>query len=151
MVSRKKFKLKKNLIFTEIFFLDHSAVWKNAKFSHRIFFRENSSLVISIVKTLVSRYFCQKCVRVNFRNFHTVELKLRKSSLSLFWQKFHESNVPLKKLLKSWFDELLLVRDFSTTGFYIKITWILQSFIQNVVKPSISLKNRRLNWRNIAV
>ena len=46
-------------------------MWKNAKFSLiEIFFREISSLVTSLVKTLLSRNFCQKCVRVNFRNFH---------------------------------------------------------------------------------
>ena len=30
------------------------------------------SLLISLVKTSLSRNFCQKCVRVNFRNYHTV-------------------------------------------------------------------------------
>ena len=32
------------------------------------FFRE----ITSLVKTLLSRIFCQKRLRVNFRNFHTV-------------------------------------------------------------------------------
>ena len=35
-------------------------------------FRQNAYLVISLVKLLLSRNFCQKCVRVNSRNFHTV-------------------------------------------------------------------------------
>ena len=30
-------------------------------------------LVISLVKPLLSRIFCQKGVRINFRNFHTVQ------------------------------------------------------------------------------
>ena len=38
-----------------------------------IFFRQINYFVISLVlKPLLSRKFCQKCVRVNFRNFHTV-------------------------------------------------------------------------------
>ena len=35
-------------------------------------FRQFDSFVISLVQTLLSRNFCQKSVRVNFRNFHTV-------------------------------------------------------------------------------
>ena len=47
--------------------------------SHRNFFRQ-----ISSVKTLNSRNFCQKCVRVNFRNFHTVEVPKKLISRNLF-------------------------------------------------------------------
>ena len=38
------------------------------------FFREINSLVTSLskIKTLLSRNFCQKSVRENFRNFHIV-------------------------------------------------------------------------------
>ena len=35
-------------------------------------FREINSLVTYLVKSLLSRNFCQKCVRENSRNFHTV-------------------------------------------------------------------------------
>ena len=35
-------------------------------------FRENNSLVVSLFRPLLSRNFWQKCVRVKFRNFHTV-------------------------------------------------------------------------------
>ena len=35
-------------------------------------FRQITYLVISLVKLLISRNFCQKCVIVNSRNFHTV-------------------------------------------------------------------------------
>ena len=35
-------------------------------------FRQIDYLVISLVKPLISRNFCQKSLRVNFRNFHTV-------------------------------------------------------------------------------
>ena len=39
---------------------------------HRKKFRQISSIVTSLVKTLLSRNFCQKRVRVKFRNFHNV-------------------------------------------------------------------------------
>ena len=48
-------------------------VWKNEKFTlTQNFFRQINYLVILLVKSLFSRNFCQKRVRVNFRNFHTV-------------------------------------------------------------------------------
>ena len=39
--------------------------------------RQINSLVISLVKTLVSQNFCQKSVRVNFCNYHNTVWKLR--------------------------------------------------------------------------
>ena len=48
-------------------------MWKNEKFSlAEKKFRQNNYLVISLVKPLLWRNFCQKYVRENFRNFHTV-------------------------------------------------------------------------------
>ena len=49
-------------------------VWKKEKFSLTKFFREIISLVSTLakIKTLVSRIFCQKCVKVNSSDFHTV-------------------------------------------------------------------------------
>ena len=48
-------------------------LWKNEKFTlTKYLFRQINSLVISFLKPLISRNICQKCVRVNFRNFHTV-------------------------------------------------------------------------------
>ena len=48
-------------------------VWKYEKFTlTQMIFREINSLVSSFVKTLRSRNFCQKNVRVNFRTLHTV-------------------------------------------------------------------------------
>ena len=45
-------------------------------YSHRkFFFRQINYLVISLVKPSLWRNFCQKCVRVNFRNFHTVAFR----------------------------------------------------------------------------
>ena len=50
-------------------------VWKNEKFTlTQKFSRQISYLVILLVKSLLSRNFCQKRVRVNFRNFHTVHV-----------------------------------------------------------------------------
>ena len=48
-------------------------VWKNEKFglTEKIF-RQINSLVICLVKPLLSRNFCRKSVRLNFHNFHTV-------------------------------------------------------------------------------
>ena len=39
-------------------------------------FRQINSLVFSVVKTLLSRNFCQRSVTINFRNFHTVHTTL---------------------------------------------------------------------------
>jgi len=52
-------------------------VWKNEKFTlTEIKFRQINYLVNSLVKPLLSRNFCQKSVRENFRYFHTVFTKL---------------------------------------------------------------------------
>ena len=50
-----------------------STQWKNEKFSlTKWIFRQINSLVISLlVKTLLSRNFCQKCRRLNRGNFHS--------------------------------------------------------------------------------
>ena len=41
----------------------HTTVWKNEKFSlTKKIFRQSNALVISLIKTLLSRNFCQKCV-----------------------------------------------------------------------------------------
>ena len=57
-------------------FLYHRAMCtlrKNEKFTlTEIFFREINSLVICLVKPLLSRNFCRKSVRLKFHNFHTV-------------------------------------------------------------------------------
>ena len=50
-------------------------VEKREIFSHRKKFRQINSLVTYFVKPLLSRNFCQKCVRENSRNFHTVHFK----------------------------------------------------------------------------
>ena len=65
--------------------------------SHRKIFREINALVTS--KLLISRNFCQKSMRENYRNFHTVQCGsrfLRKSQI----------NILLKKLLRVDFTEI---------------------------------------------
>ena len=53
----------------------YCTLWKLRKFNlTQKIFRQNTYLVISLVKLLLSRNFCQKCVRVNFWNYHTVEI-----------------------------------------------------------------------------
>ena len=49
-------------------------VWKNEKFglTEKIF-RQIDSLVMFFLKALLSRNFCQKCVRLDCSNFHSVE------------------------------------------------------------------------------
>ena len=65
-------------------------------------------LVILLVKTLLSRNFCQKSVRVNFRNFHTVrsqhseEITEIYSHHLIFWQKFREFNAFTKEIIKEF-------------------------------------------------
>ena len=58
--------------------------------SHRKKIRQINYLEISLVKTLLSRNFCQKWVRVNFRNFHTVLWESYSNSFSVkltfFWR-----------------------------------------------------------------
>ena len=64
-------------------------LWKLQKFSlAEKIFRQINYLVISIVKTLLSRNFCLERVRVNLGNFHTVQLwKLRKFIVTFFLTK----------------------------------------------------------------
>ena len=85
---------------------------------------------------MVSRNFCQKSVRVNFFNYHTVRenfreinschrrstvlWKLWKFSLTLFWQKFRETNSFTKEITKLIWRNIFSVRvnfSFSTPWF----------------------------------
>ena len=63
------------------------------------------NLVISSVKTLLSRNFCQKSVRLNRSNFHTTLWKLRNFTATLYSQIFRQINVLLKNFTVYWFDE----------------------------------------------
>ena len=67
-------------------FIPH-CVEKREILSHKKKIRQINSLVTYLVKPLLSRNFCQKIVRVNSRNFHTVALR------TFFLQNFREINV----------------------------------------------------------
>ena len=57
-------------------------MWKNKKFTlTEKIFREINSLVTCLVKPLLSRNFCQKSVRENFPNFHSVVCVLLDSNI----------------------------------------------------------------------
>ena len=73
IINKMHFFLTKDLVRDQNFLKDGSTVWKNEKFflTEKIF-RKINSLVTYLVKSLLSRNFCQKCVRENSRNFHTV-------------------------------------------------------------------------------
>ena len=65
------------------------------------FFLQINYLVISLVNVLLSRNFCHKSVRVNFRNFHTVHCE-RGKTISLSPKKyFVKSTVTFTKFSKN--------------------------------------------------
>ena len=65
----------------------HTVVWKNEKI-----FREINSLVISFVNPLLSRNFCQKSSRANFRKITWIEVKI-------IFDNSKEKNVDFTKFL----------------------------------------------------
>ena len=71
---------------TTFFSCKESTVWNNEKFTliEKIF-REINSLVTSYQIALFSRNYCQKCVRVNFSNVHTVESIVRNQRFQPQW------------------------------------------------------------------
>ena len=72
----------------------HSVEKRNEKFSlTEKKFRQINYLVISLVKPLLSRNFCEKSVRENLCNFHTVHRGKMKHLLSLKKKKFVKSAI----------------------------------------------------------
>ena len=69
MISRKVF--ERHCILYSIYF---STVWKtrNLLSLKKYFVKSPTVFILSFVKTLLWRNFCQKSVRVNLLNFHTV-------------------------------------------------------------------------------
>ena len=85
-----------------------STLWKLRKFTlTEKKFRQITYLVISLVKLLLSRNFCQKCVRVNSRNFHTVQEWLFRIGSLYFCCEFVSSFIFQK--LCTYFDEIIFV------------------------------------------
>ena len=61
---------------------------ENEKFTlTKIFSRQINSLVIYLVNALISRNFCQRSMRVNYRNFHSVCGKVLKNGIISFTEK----------------------------------------------------------------
>ena len=97
------------MIYTLLWRTSCATVWKNEKFSlTKKIFRQINSLVISLVKTLLSRNFCQKCMRLNRSNFQTVRrfhdlfvisLSKRNISSNQLFSNFFSKNVTFTKFL----------------------------------------------------
>ena len=64
-------------------------------------FRQNTYLVISLVKLLLSRNFCQNWAGVNSRNFHTVWHK----QITITWKISRQSNIECN-VLNRYFHEI---------------------------------------------
>ena len=82
-------------------------LWKFRKFSlTETIFREINSVVTYLVKLLLSRKFCQKSVKENFRNFHIVHHSSVEItgilSRAFLKKKSVKVTVLLNKLLKSY-------------------------------------------------
>ena len=102
-------------------------VWKNAKFTlTQNFSRQINYLVILLVKSLLSRNFCQKRVRVNFRNFHTVLCKLCQT------RGFSLTKISWKGRYESCFHEIFfgegtvasgVISEIYSHSFLAKISW----------------------------
>ena len=75
-ISNKEWKFRQinSFAFHKIHSRSPTRHWKNEEFTllTKIFSRQINSLVIYLLNALLSRNFCQKSVRVNFRNFHSV-------------------------------------------------------------------------------
>ena len=116
----------------------HCTVWKNEKFgltglTEKIF-RQINSLVICLVKPLLSRNFCRKNVRLKFHNFHTMHTALW-VKIVIVWSLLHTAH--FRALLQKYrenemssncFDEFFLtlkvqVYDFAFVVYY-KTTYI---------------------------
>ena len=91
-----------------------STLWKNQKFTlTEKIFRQINYLVISLANALVSRNFCQKCVRDNFCNFHTVlSTILKNEKLSLIEKIFRQikSLNIIKYIASCYFHEMFVKR-----------------------------------------
>ena len=78
-------------------------VWKNEKFTlTEKIFRQINYLVILLVKTLFSRNFCQKSVRVNFCKFHSVCASDFPTILRLKWVNFVTNFLFWGKIWPDW-------------------------------------------------
>ena len=119
-------------------------IYWNSLSTHQKKFRQINYLVSYLVKPLLSRNFCQKCVRENSRNFHTVSLKQKTFiwdwtlrifltpkffTWNQFWRGDNLKNCHFHHLLQLW---ILIFADFC-------IVWRQKSLqIQNSEPPKLS-------------
>ena len=80
----------------------------------KYFVKSSTYLVISLVKLLHSRNFCQKCVRVNFWSYHSVQCGKTRNSLTekIFRQTNSFSNFFSESETFTNFLSKMLVREF---------------------------------------
>ena len=92
--------------FWTIFFQVSETQWcGETRNSHQKIFRQINSLLTYLVKPLLSRNICQKCVIANSRNFHTVHCAMHNfTAATIFSQIFRQINVLLKNFTINWFD-----------------------------------------------
>ena len=85
-----------------IFQIAQCTLWKNEKITlTKIIFRQINSLVIYSVNVLLSRNFCQKHMRLNFRNFHTVQCGHILRFWNLWWTKINRKRSWCSRLKKA--------------------------------------------------
>ena len=100
-----------------LFTVFHTAHWKSRNFTlTEKIFRQITDLVIYLVNMLLSRNFCWKRVRVNFRNFHTVH-----------W-------APFKKIVKTAF----------SISLHVDLTEFLRKIISMFYLTPLTLEVRKL-------
>jgi len=115
-------------------------VWKNEKVTlTQNFSRQINYSVILLVKSLFSRNFCQRRVRVNIRNFHTAASVEKREILS-HWKKFRQINYLViclvNPLLSRNFCEKKCEREFLQFPHYaLRTPWKIRtvfSYVKNI-------------------
>ena len=127
----------------------HDTVWKNKKFFlTKKIFRQINSLVTYLVKPSLSRNFCQKCVRENSRNFHTVakhNVEITEIYSHTFRQKFvNVTTVLLKNITNEliWRNIFLMrVNSSFFPGGKIPIILILEKIFRKINFNCVILNN----------
>ena len=105
-------------------------------------FRQINYLVISLVKPLLSRSFCQKCVRVTFRNLllHFYDKKFRERKV------YKGVGFTKKKMVKDNFSFFITQLIIHLFNFYLRYS-LFQGCINKIVKQ---LK-QRASRNNMAI
>ena len=117
-------------------------------------FRQNNSWFLYLVKLLLSRNFCQKCVRLNRSDFHTTVWKLRNFTAIVFSQIFRQINVLQKNFHSKliWRKKICVVVNFSFFHNCTKnISWnqlLSNFFIKTVAFTKLWPQNVRENLQN---